>query len=191
MVLVSLPPPKGKSVLNGTAFARQVNGEKVNKNEEMGSYDVSSLYPSIPIQFTLGLLMEWLIGNGVTHARALAYIELTQVCMKQNIFQFRGQFYIQFDGASIGNSLSGFMAELFMCHFEMSIENHPMFPRFYRRYIDDIFVIQNRRIFEAVKKMFQEKMDSIKKGAVRFTIERQVNGKISFLNTSCEVLTAE
>lgn len=88
----ALPPPKGKSVKNGTDFAAQVNGEKVNKNEEMGSYDVSSLYPSIPILFTLDLLMIFLIDNGVTHIRAVAYVELARVCMKQNIFQFRGKF---------------------------------------------------------------------------------------------------
>lgn len=91
-----MPPPNGKSVLTGTDFARQVDGERVNKNEEMGSYDVASMYPSIPIDFTLGLSMAWLIEKGVGHARAVAYVELTQVCMKQNVFQFRGRLYIQF-----------------------------------------------------------------------------------------------
>lgn len=68
---------------------------------------------------------------------------------------------------------------------------HPIFPRFYRRFIDDIFVIQNRRMFETVKAMFEEKMDSIKKGAVRFTIERQVNDQIPFLNTKCEIVNGK
>lgn len=31
-------------------------------------------------------------------------------------------------------------------------------------------------------------MDSIKKGAVKFTIERQVDGKIHFLNTKCGIV---
>ncbi len=126
--------------------------------------------------------------KGVVHARAVAYVELAQVCMRQNVFQFRGRFYFQSEGTSIGNSLSSFLAELFLCHFETSIEKHPLFPRFYRRYMDDIFVIQNRRMFEAVKALFEEKMNSIKKGAVRFTIERQIDFKISFLNTKCEIV---
>lgn len=132
--------------------------------------------------------MAWLIETGVVYVRAMAYVELTQVCMKQNVFQFRGRFYLQFDGTSIGNSLSSFLAELFMCHFETSIERHPLFPRFYRRYMDDIFVIQNRRLFDKVKNMFEEKMDSFKKGAIKFTIERQVDGKIPFLYTKCEIV---
>lgn len=88
----------------------------------------------------------------------------------------------------IGCSLSCFIAELFMCHFEISMEKHSLFPRFYRRYIDDIFAIQNRRMFDTVRKLFEEKMDSIKRGAIRFTIERQSNGRLAFLNTMCEIV---
>lgn len=188
---LSLPPPKGKSVLNGTDFANQVNGEKVQRNEEMGSYDVSSLYPNVPIKFSMELLMVWLTGNGVQWRKAVAYMEMSTVCMSQNIFQFRGKFYMQTDGASIGNALSSFIAELFMCHFETSLERHPLFPRFYRRYIDDIFAILNKRMFDALKKLFEEKMDSIKQGAIRFTIERQVDGKLPFLNTMCEIVNGK
>lgn len=75
-----------------------------------------------------------------------------------------------------------------MCHFETSLENHPMFPRYYRRYIDDIFTIQNNRIFDIVKRLFEVKMDSIKPGAIKFTVERQFEGKLPFLNTKCEIV---
>lgn len=54
-----------------------------------------------------------------------------------------------------------------------------MFPRFYRRYTDDIFVIQNRRMFDVAKNPFEKKMNSIKQGAVRFTIERQNDRKLA------------
>lgn len=75
-IFSAYPRPKGKSVLNGTDFARQVNDEPVQRNEEMGSYDISSLYPSIPIDFTVRLLMAWLIENRVVQPLALAYVEL-------------------------------------------------------------------------------------------------------------------
>lgn len=183
-----LPKPKGLSVLNGTEFAKQVNGVPINRNEEMGSYDVSSLYPSVPIDFSMRLLMKWLIETGVRINLAIAYADLSALCMKQNFFQFRGRFYFQTDGASIGNALSCFIAELFMCHFETKLERHPLFPRYYRRYIDDIFAIQNKRKFDIVKKLFEDEMDKIKDGAIRFTIERQVDGKLPFLNVMCDIV---
>lgn len=80
---------------------------------------------------------------------------------------------------------------LFMGYFETKLERHPLFPRFYRRYIDDIFAIQNQRKFDAVKKLFEDEMDKIKKGAIRFTIERQVDGKLPFLNVMCEIIDGE
>lgn len=107
---------------------------------------------------------------------------MTRVCMKQNIFQFRGKWYLQMDGTSIGNSLSSFVAEVFMCAFEMNLENHPMFPRIYKRFVDDIFAVQNGRRFEAVRKLFEDYMDKKKKDAIKFTIERQVDNKLPFLN---------
>src|SRR5687768_10462096 len=108
--------------------------------------------------------------------------------MRQNIFQFRGNYYKQTKGTSIGNSLSSFIAELFMADFETSMEKHPNFPRIYYRYVDDIFVVQNKRKFDLVKNLFEEKLDTIEKDAVKFTIERQIDNKLPFLNTLLEVV---
>lgn len=173
----SLTPPEGKSVLNGTEFAQLINGTTVGRNEEIGSYDVTSLYPSIPIPYTTNKV-----------EKKLAYVDLTYVCMKQNIFQFRGSYYKQTRGTSIGNSLSSFVAELFMRDFEMSMCKDPNFPRVYHRYVDDIFVIQNKRKFDLVKDLFEKKMDLIEKGAIKFTIERQTNQKLPFLDTLVEIV---
>lgn len=51
----SLTPPEGKSIKNGTEFAKKVNGIKITWSEEIGSYDVTSFYSSIPIPHTMGL----------------------------------------------------------------------------------------------------------------------------------------
>lgn len=45
----SLPPPKGKSVKNRVEFAKMINGTNVSRSEDMGSYDVMALCPSVPI----------------------------------------------------------------------------------------------------------------------------------------------
>jgi len=152
---------------------------KITRTEEVGSYD-------IPIPYSMELLKKWLIRNNVDQDLVEAYVDLAQVCMKQNIFQFRGEFYSQNKGTSIGNALSSFIAfiaELFMCNFETSMEKDKKFPRVYYRYVDDMFVIQNKRKFDLVKQLFEDKLDKIEKGAVKFTIERQAENKLPFLNT--------
>ncbi len=153
-IFSSMTPPKGLTVKNGIEFAKFIHGTKVKRNEEMGSYDVTALYPSIPIDEAMISMRKWLISNELEPDKVDAYCDLTRVCMKQNIFQFRGKYYIQSDGTSIGNSLSGFVAEVFMCEFEVEMEKHPMFPRKYKRYVDDIFAVQNARRFDLVKKLF-------------------------------------
>lgn len=97
----ALPPQKGKSVKNGSEFANEVHGLKINRNEEMGSYDVDSLYPSIPIVYTLELLFAWLILSSIVYEKAVAYTKMARVCMRQNVFKFKEKFYWQVDGTSI------------------------------------------------------------------------------------------
>lgn len=45
-----LEPPKGKSVKNSMEFTKAVENVKLTRNDTMGSYDVTALYPSIPIK---------------------------------------------------------------------------------------------------------------------------------------------
>lgn len=73
-----------------------------------------------------------------------------------------------------------------MSKVEMSLSKHPMFPRVYHRFVDDIFVIQNKRKFDLVKKLFEDTMDRIKPGAVRFTVERERDNKLPFLDVMVE-----
>lgn len=56
------------------------------------------------------------------------------------------------------------------------------------RYIDDIFVIQNKRKFDLVKKLFEDTLDNIENDTVKYTFERQVNNKLPFLNTLVEIV---
>ncbi|KAJ8966368.1 hypothetical protein NQ317_002910 [Molorchus minor] len=50
------------------------------------------------------------------------YINLIKLCMKQNCFQFNNSFFEQHEGTAMGNSLSPFIANLFMSRFEIDIK---------------------------------------------------------------------
>ena len=49
----------------------------------------------------------------------------------------------------MGNSLSGFLAEIFMSFFEIELKDHPLFPRIWYRYVDDVFAICSCRKIDA------------------------------------------
>lgn len=163
---------------NALEFVDMVKNAKVKRNEAMGSYDVKSMYPSIPLKETFVFLKLWLMKNNLSQRKIEAYMKLTELCMEQNVFVFDGVAYIQKDGTAIGNALSGFLAEVYMCAFETRIENHPNFPRIYSRYMDDIFSIQNARKVNETLKLFNSQHPN-----VQFTYENEKDGQLAFLDT--------
>ena len=57
---------------------------------------------------------------------------------------FNNKYYKQVDGAAMGSPLGPDLANIFICSFESKwLRNCPndFKPMFYRRYIDDIFVL--------------------------------------------------
>ena len=54
---------------------------------------------------------------------------ISKLCMEQNICQFNGKFDHQSKGTAMGNSLSGFLAEIFMSYLEIELKANLWFPR--------------------------------------------------------------
>ena len=60
------------------------------------------------------------------------------------VFTFNNKFYIQVDGVAMGSSLGPTLANIFLSHHEENWLNKcpiKFKPSFYRRYVDDIFVL--------------------------------------------------
>jgi len=69
------------------------------------------------------------------------------------------------------------LANTLICEFEEKIKNHPLFPRFWSRYVDDIFVIIDNNKVEELEKILNNEFPTIK-----FTFERENEGEIAFLD---------
>lgn len=76
----------------------EVKDEVIDDDECLVSFNVCSLFPSVPIQIILQLLEEWLTRCKVERDTIELFIELTELCLNQNYFQFGGNFYRQVDG---------------------------------------------------------------------------------------------
>jgi hypothetical protein len=175
-----LEPPKGFSIKNSHDFIAKVKDSKLLNNEYMVSFDVNSLFPSIPIPESIKLLETWLKDNSISNLLIPEYLKLTQLCMNQTAFQFNGKFYSQTFGTAMGNPLSPFLANLFMSHFETELSAKcNYFPRIFYRYVDDIFAIVSftkDRLAE-----FTELMNS-QYPSIKFTVEVEVDSKLPFLD---------
>jgi hypothetical protein len=109
-------------------------------------------------------------------------MELSRICMNQCIFKWRGKFFKQKSGLSIGNGFSPFAANVFMSDLESEASKQNWFPRYWARYVDDIIaIVKKEEVDEVLKKL--NRMSP----AIKFTQERQQNKKLPFLDVLIEV----
>ncbi len=90
---------------------------------------------------------------------------------------FRDKIYELENGVAMGNPISSFMANLFMCYNEMEMSKSKSFPRIWFRYVDDVFAIVNKRFITNTLEFINSKFPSIK-----FTHELESNNEIAFLD---------
>lgn len=108
-----LKPFPSHSVSNTFGFVDRTKDIVLAEDEEMVSFDVENLFPSVPIETAIEFLKIWLEGNNVDKEKAALNVETAELCMRQSFFTFRGRFFRQTHGTTMGNTLSPFIADKF------------------------------------------------------------------------------
>lgn len=169
-------PPKGKFVKNSMDFVKRLKNVKVEKDEVMISFDVVSLYPSVPIPEAIQNVSDWLRTTNITDTQKNTLVDATRVCMQQNQFRFRNKFYKLRRGTSMGNPLSCFVSNIFMCNFENELG--VALPRVWWRFVDDVFAIVKKSEIDNILKT----LNGTKYTSIKFTHEEESEGKLPFLD---------
>lgn len=134
----------GYSVKNTFTFVKEIHELDLNSSY-VCSFDVSSLFTSIPLDETIEIALDYVFEeqttiNGLNRKQLK---KLVVMATKETHFMFNNNVYDQIDGVAMGSPLAPVLANLFMRHFEeeafRNFEGN--LPRFYRRYVDDSFVI--------------------------------------------------
>ena len=104
--------------------------------------DVVGLYPNIPHDEGLAFLKDFLDSRVDKQVTTDTLIELAELVLKNNIFEFSDKIYKQIRGTAIGTKFAPPYAILFMAALEEKILNKvKKKPNVWWRYIDDIFFI--------------------------------------------------
>lgn len=172
--------PNGYQVLNNKDAAERINGVTLNDDDVMVSFDVVSLFPNIPMDYAIKYLEEHLYEKGIRGDKLSTLINLTELCMYKNEFTFRDKIFKLNDGCAMGNPLSPYIANIFLSHFETEFSKHPLFPKIWLRYVDDVFAVVKR---QKIRQVLQHINDS-KYNSLKFTIETELNGQLPFLDLS-------
>ena len=182
LVPILAPIAKGPYTVDNTF---SFNKEVLKQNPEfvMGSLDVDALFTSLPLDETINICVQELYKNTeiVTKLEKKDMNNLLNLACKDTLFLFDDVYYTQIDGVAMGSPLGPTLANAFMCYHEnIWLDQCPMEfkPKFYKRYVDDIFVLfDNFEQFEKFKEYLNSKHQHIK-----FTSELEVDGKLPFLD---------
>ena len=151
----------------------------------MGSLDVDSLFTNIPLEETIEICINELFKESET-VQGLSkteFKELLSLATKDSHFIFDGTLYKQIDGVAMGSPLGPTLANAFLvCHEKNWLEHCPLEykPLYYRKYIDDIFVLLNSA--EHLKR-FHSYLNS-RHLNISFTIENEKDNRMSFLDVN-------
>ncbi|BHF66738.1 hypothetical protein SprV_0200976000 [Sparganum proliferum] len=130
------------TVCSSTQFPEKLKGTSLLPYEVMVSFDVTSLFTSIPQDLateTVKLLLRSKYNeteNRLGHAQVL---QLPRFCLEA-YFTFDGTIYEQVKGTPMGSPISGFIAEAVLQRLESLVFQYHR-PKFWARYVDDTLVV--------------------------------------------------
>ena len=112
----------------------------------MASLDNDSLFTNAPLDETINICIDSLYKDDENSPkiRKDVFRNLLTVATEESFFMFNNKFYKKNNGAVMGSPLGPALADIFMCSFENKCLKdcpHSLKPVFYRRYVNDIFVL--------------------------------------------------
>jgi hypothetical protein len=102
------------------------------------SFDVQSLFTNLPLEETIQTVCEHSRLTNIPRDQLKGLLEFNTRDIQ---FLFNGSLYRQKDGVGMGSPLGPFLADIFMSTLEKQILPRLNPTDFYRRYVDDTFVV--------------------------------------------------
>jgi hypothetical protein len=154
------------------------------------SIDVVGINTYIPHKDGMKCMEEALEGRKDKTVKTSLLVSLPDHVLKQNIFEFDGELYLQKLGTAIGTRLALTYANLFMAMIDKQIKECAIgrdfnWVFFYKRFINDIFVI-----WTGTKESFLGFMEKINTlhPTIKFTCEFDYDQKsTTFLDTKIKI----
>jgi uncharacterized protein (UPF0335 family) len=186
-----LSPLAGKTstfIKSSEHFVELTRDLNLQQNEEIMSFDVIALFPSLPLDLAL-IVIEQKIRSDVTFSQRCpvsvdTFLSWIKLLFRSTGFRFNDSYYEQLKGTPMGSPISVVVSNLLMEYVEekaLSMLDIP--PRFFRRFIDDCFaVVLSDKVNELHLSLNSVHPD------IQFTIERSVNNKLPFLDVLVTVV---
>ena len=149
----------------------------------MASFDMESLFTNIPVQETINIAIDSLFNSctSISGIPKKIFRTMLDLAVSNSFFLFNNKLYKQTDGVGMGLPLGPTFANIFLCFHEKKwLDSCPLAfrPRYYKRYVDDCFLIFND--ISHVDKF----LDFLNRQhpKMKFTKELEAKGSLPFLD---------
>ncbi|BHF83400.1 hypothetical protein SprV_0902654200 [Sparganum proliferum] len=152
------------TVASANQFLERIKHLKLEPDESMVSFDVVSLFTSIPQQLAIDVVDQLLAERYEERDRPLKPEHLLELL------------YEQIKGTPMGSPLSGLIAEVVLQQIKHLVFTKYQ-PKFWARYVDDTFVVFKTTDIEHLKELLNSVDPDI-----QFTMEAETNNQLPFLD---------
>lgn len=180
-ILKNLTKNSKYNVRDSMQFRDKIKNLTIKDEEQMVSFDVVSLFPSIPVDLGLEIIEKrWNEIEEYTNMSKSLFLSILKFCIKDNrYFQYEGRIYKQKKGLPMGSPASPIVADIVMEKLlDTCMEKLKTKPVILTKYVDDLFMIVGENAIQETLTTFNNFNKNIK-----FTIEKEHNGSIPYLDT--------
>ena len=154
----------------------------IEKDEIMVSFDVKSLFTSVPTRDATNIIEELIQNDETIEERTgmspKTFMELAKLCLGTNEFQFQNKYYRLKDGLPMGSPASPVIANIFMIKLEQkALESFEHPPKTWHRFVDDIFTIVKRSQVKNLLHHLNKQHPNIS-----FTVEEEQDNKLPYMD---------
>ena len=185
-----LAPLVGKSprhIKNSADLVDKISQLTLDDDECLVSFDVSALFTSIPVDEALRIIQALLENDETLSDRTdmspAQVTSLLTLCLKTTYFIYKGEFYIQKEGAAMGSPVSPIVANLYMEDFEeKAISTFPHQLKFWGRYVDDALSATKLALIDPLT----THLNSID-NHIQWTVEHQQDKQLPMLDAKMKI----
>jgi hypothetical protein len=167
-------------IKNSFSLIEKIENIKLSRSERLISFDVISLFPSIPILLVKSILEEkWEIIKNYTNISKTLFFEILDFTIDDSTyFVFNNTVFKQIDGSAMGSNLSPILANIIMNELlDWTFNELQIKPKLIVKYVDDLLMIlPSRKI-----KLVLDKLNSFHQN-LKFTFEEENNNQLPYLD---------
>lgn len=123
-------------------FVEKIRDVQVDENDLLVTGDVTALYTNMKIDLILLAVQEAFIENPDPSRPDKEILELLDITLKRNDFEFNNRIFLQVCGTAMGKNYAPSLANIYLKKFDKAARSgFYIKPKLYHRFLDDIFII--------------------------------------------------